>query len=161
MARFLLGLAGGEEAAANRKDTHVSNKNTAVRGSRSNALLMELFDAAIFGVLLRSVQQHCVGGWQGVGSAAGVTCFESTMYSHGPVRCPLPSPRGASSVGGHSDMCVPGGMAALVGGGLVGGSSWLCKSLMDAKSPLWLGRQEWKEYRGNSGLGTRVLSDQG
>lgn len=60
----LLGLAGGEEAAANRKDTHVSNENTAVRGSRSNALLMELFDAAIFGELLRSVQQHRVGGWQ-------------------------------------------------------------------------------------------------
>lgn len=41
---------------------------------------------------------------------------------------------------GHSDIWVPGGMAALVGGGLVGGSSWLCKSLTDAKDPLWLGR---------------------
>lgn len=62
VAVSLLGLAGGEEAAANRKDTHVSNENTAVRGSRSNALLMELFDAAIFGELLRSVRQHHVGG---------------------------------------------------------------------------------------------------
>lgn len=69
VAVSLLGLAGGEEAAANRKDTHVSNENTTVRGSRSNALLMELFDAAIFGELLRSVQQHCVGGWQRLSSA--------------------------------------------------------------------------------------------
>lgn len=38
-------------------------------------------------------------------------------------------------------MWVPGGMAALVGGGLVGGSSWLCRSLMDAKGPLWLRRR--------------------
>lgn len=136
LAVSLLGLAGGEEAAANRKDTHVSNKNTAVRGSRSNALLMELFDAAIFGELLRSVQQHRVGGVAGVGSAAGVTCFKSTMYSHGPVRSPSPSPRGASGVGGHSDMCVPGGMAVLVGGRLVGGSPQLCKSLMDARGLL-------------------------
>lgn len=65
VAVSLLGLAGGEEAAANRKDTHVSNENTAVRGSRSNALLMELFDAAIFGELLRSVRQHHVGGGRG------------------------------------------------------------------------------------------------
>lgn len=53
-------------------------------------------------------------------------------------------------------MWVPGEMAALVGGGLVGGSSWLCKSLMDAKGPLWLERQEWRECGG-----TKVLSDQG
>lgn len=61
----LLGLAGGEEAATNRKDTHVSNKNTATRGSRSDALLIELFDAAIFGELLRSARQHCVGSARG------------------------------------------------------------------------------------------------
>lgn len=82
VAVSLLGLAGGEEAAANRKDTHVSNENTAVRGSRSNALLMELFDAAIFGELLWSVRQHRVGGVAGVGlSWWRVTCFKSTMYS--------------------------------------------------------------------------------
>lgn len=68
VAVSLLGLAGGEEAAANRKDTHVSNENTAARGSRNDALLMELFDAAIFGELLRSARQHRAGEG-GVGSA--------------------------------------------------------------------------------------------
>lgn len=48
---------------------------------------------------------------------------------------------------------VPGGMAALVGGGLVGGSSWLCKSLIDAKGPLWLGRQSGGNGGGTVGQG--------
>lgn len=62
VAVSLFGLAGGEEAATNRKDMHVSNENTAARGSRSDALLMELFDAAIFGELLWSSWQHHVEG---------------------------------------------------------------------------------------------------
>lgn len=51
---------------------------------------------------------------------------------HVPVRCPFPSSRRASSIGGYSGMWVPGGMTAFVGGGLLSGSFWLCKSLMDA-----------------------------
>lgn len=62
VAVSLFGLAGRAEAAVNRKDTHVSNKNTAARGSRSDALLIELFDAAIFGELLRRARQRCTGG---------------------------------------------------------------------------------------------------
>lgn len=53
-------------------------------------------------------------------------------------------------------MWVPGGMTAFLGGGLLSGSFWLCKSLMDAML-CGLG-DEWREWRGSCGPGTRVLS---
>lgn len=98
VAVSLLGLGGREEAATNRKDTHVSNENTAAGGSRSDALLMELFDASIFGEPLWSVQQHCTGGgkWGGL-CWWTLTCSESTMCDRGPGRCPLPSPGGLTT----------------------------------------------------------------
>lgn len=134
VAVSLLGLAGGEEAIANRKDTHVSNENTAARGSRSDALLMELFDAAIFGEPLWSARQHRVGEWQG-GWALLVEAYLLQVNHVWPwpqVMSAAFSWR-ASNMGGHGDMWVPGGMPALclsLGcGGLVGGSSQPCRSL--------------------------------
>lgn len=127
---------------------------------------MELFDAAIFGELLWSAQQHHVAGGGGVVSAGGDSPASSqprVVMALGDGPCLLLE---GFQQGGHSDVGTRRGASPVLipGGWGIDGWQFLAVyiSVCMPGALLWVSQEaEGRGWRGSSRPGTGVLSQLG